>query len=183
MTSLIPAWLRSPFRARPVDERMRSLKERVYASFTGLSVVTVMALAAEHPTPPNAFVTLAAAIVGISIAGFVAEALAHLVSHKSLPGRAETTTMIRIAGGALASASVPLLALLAAWMGWIPVELALQTGIGIYFFTLAAVALVAAHRTGLPWRQQVLALAGLVGLGALVVGVLAVAHGLGIGGH
>ncbi len=183
MTYSIPARLRVLFSSRPSDERVRSLKERVYASFTGLSVVTVMALNADAPTPVNAFVTLAAAITGISIAGFVAEAIAHLVSHKGLPNRGETTTMIRIAGGALASASAPLLALFAAWMGLVPVELALQTGIGIYFFTLAAVALVAAHSTGLPRRHQALALSGLVGLGALVVGVLAVAHGLGIGGH
>ena len=183
MTSLVPAPLRTLFRERPVDERARSLKERVYASFTGLSVVTVMVLAGEPPLAQDAFVTLAAAIIGISIAGFVAEVLAHLVSHKRLPGRTERRTMVRIAGGALASASAPLLALLAAWMGWISIELALQTGIGIYFFTLAAVAFIAAHRTRLPWRQKVVALGGLLGLGALVVGVLAVAHGLGIGGH
>lgn len=183
MSPLVPGWLSALVRSRPADERARSLKERVYASFTGLSVVTVMVLAGAHPAAPDAFITLAAAITGISIAGFVAEVLAHLVSHKSLPGRVETITMIRIAGGALASASLPLLALLGAWLGFIPVELALQTGIGIYFFTLAAVAFVATHRTGLPWRQQILALAGLVGLGAVVVGVLAVAHGLGIGGH
>jgi hypothetical protein len=39
------------------------------------------------------------------------------------------------------------------------------------------VALVAAHRTRLPWRQQLVALLALIGLGATVVLVLTLAHG------
>ena len=43
--------------------------------------------------------------------------------------------------------------------------------------TLAVVALVAAHRTRLPCRQQLVALLALIGLGATVVLVLTLAHG------
>jgi hypothetical protein len=56
-------------------------------------------------------------------------------------------------------------------------EAALQISVGIYFVTLAAVVLVAARRTRLPWRQQLVALAVLIGLGAVVVLVLVLAHG------
>jgi uncharacterized membrane protein len=173
----VPHWIRAVFRQRPAEERARAVKERVYASFTGLAIVTVLALDAAHASAVDSFLTLLAGIVGISIAGFVAEVIGYQIGHGMLPDRTELLTMVRIAAGAFGSASVALIALFAAWTGWLSIDVALQISVGIYFITLAVVALVAAHRTRLPWRQQLVALIALIGLGATVVLVLALAHG------
>ncbi|MFT4122351.1 MAG: hypothetical protein QM635_00805 [Microbacteriaceae bacterium] len=172
------SWWRvaSLLRARPVEERGRALKEQVYASFTGLAIVTVFALDADHTTTFDALLALFAGIVGITIAGFVAEVLSHLVVHRALPTPAEVRTMARIAGTAIASASVALITLGAAWLGLFSLGIALQVSVGIYLLTLGVIALVAAYRTGLPWRHQLIAFCGLVGLGAIVVPVLVLAH-------
>ncbi|MCI2959474.1 hypothetical protein MN032_17455 [Agromyces atrinae] len=159
------------------EDKARALKERVYASFTGLAIVTVLALNAEHQSAVDAVVSLAAGIVGITLAGFVAEVIAFQVSHRTLPPRSEFLTMLRIAGGAIGSASLPFLALVSAWIGWISIETALTMSVGIYFVTLIGIALVAVLRTKLPPRQQLIALGAIIGLSALVVIVLIAAHG------
>lgn len=163
-------------KARPPAERMSALKEQVYASFTGLAIVTVFALDVGHTTARHAFFTLLAGIVGITIAGLVADIIAHFISHAGLPKYVHLRTMMRIAGGAIGSASIPLIVLCAAWMGLFSLQTALQISVGIYLLGLALIALVAAFRTGLPWRQQLIALGSLVGLGATAVAVLVVAH-------
>ena len=160
----------------PVEDRASALKERVYASFTGLAIVTVFALDPEHTTARDAFLALVAGIVGISLAGFVAEIIGHLVAHGASPTAAEIRTMGQISSGAIASASIPLLALACAWIGFLDLLVALQISIGIYLVTLGGIALIAALRTGLSWRQRIVALLGLVGLGSVVVAVLVLAH-------
>ena len=168
--------LSSLVRERPLAERVSALKERVYASFTGLAIVTVFALDPAHTTAKDAFLALLAGIVGITVAGLAAEIISHLVAHRGVPNRSELGTMARIAAGAIGSASIPLIALCSAWLGLFGLQIALQVSVGIYLLTLGLIAFAAAYRTRLPWRQQVAALCGLVGLGAAVVGVLVVAH-------
>lgn len=163
-------------RTRPVGERVSALKEQIYASFTGLAIVTVFALDPHHTTAPKAFSTLLAGIVGITIAGVVAEMLSHLVSHRAQPAGSDLRTMARVASGAIGSASVALIALASAWIGLFDLEIALQVSVGIYVLTLGLIALIAAHRTRLPLRDQLIAFGGLVGLAAVVVGILMLAH-------
>jgi hypothetical protein len=90
------------------DEGTRALKERIYATFTGLAVLAGIS-AAGHSTAPDALLTLLVSVLGISVAGFLAEVVAHQVSHKGLPVSRELWVMARIALGALASASVPII--------------------------------------------------------------------------
>lgn len=163
-------------RGRPVDERTDALKERVYATFTGLAIVTVLAVGDHGTSAQDAFLGLLAGIAGITLAGFVADLVAHLVSHGATPSVAEVRTMARVSLEALGSASIPLIALALAWGGLLDLDVALRVGVVLYIGVLALVALLAVARTGLPWRQRILALGGLLGLGAVVVGVLVLAH-------
>lgn len=157
-------------------ERVSALKERIYASFTGLAIVTVFALDQSHASADRAFFTLLAGIVGITLAGFAAEVISHLVPHRALPDRRALRRMARVSLGAIGSASIALVSLASAWVGIFELTIALQVSIGIYLLTLGLVALLAAHRTGLSWRHQLTALVGLFGLGAAVVIVLMLAH-------
>lgn len=84
--------------------------------------------------------------------------------------------MARVSLGAIGSASIALVSLASAWLGLFELKIALQVSIGIYLLMLGLVALLAAHRTGLSWRHQLIALVDLFGLGAAVVIVLILAH-------
>jgi hypothetical protein len=170
-----PSGRRAAAEGRSLDVVAKALKERVYAAFTGLAVVMIYAVD-EQADSAHALRSLVIAIVGISAAGFVADVIAHQVAHAATPTAAEARVMLRIAGGALASASLPVLVLIASALGWIDDVVALRIGVGVYVATLAGIALIAVVRAGLGLAQSIIGLLGLVGLGAAVVGVLALSH-------
>ena len=141
-----------------IEDRASALKERVYATFTGLSVLGAI-LATGHATPREALLELSVAIFGISIAGFLAEVIAHEVSHERWPTKKEIRTMARIALGALGSASAPAVVLLFATLGVIGLNLALWIGVITYAVTPDAdhPACLAAHGTpagSSDWRRR-----------------------------
>ena len=168
--------IRTEMQKRPRAERARFHRERIYATFTGLAVLTVLSFEAEHLTAWQAAGSLLVAIVAISLAGFVAELVAYQLAHSALPHLSELRTMTLVAGSAFASASIPFVMLAGAAIGILPLALALQVGIGIYFGTLLVTTLVAAARTHVPWRQQLISIAMLLGLGVIVIVMLVLAH-------
>ncbi|MFF2273626.1 hypothetical protein ACFVTX_15220 [Agromyces sp. NPDC058136] len=162
---------------RPTDERVDALKERVYATFTGLAIVLVQHANVEHVEAPRAVVTLLVGIVAITTAGFVADVISHLAVHAAFPDRAEVGRMLRIAGSAIASAGVPLLLLGLAAFGVIQLEHALRAASIVYVATLGVIGFIAVRRTRIDWWKQVVALGALVALGLGVVVLQQLAHG------
>lgn len=162
--------------AAPPEDRAGALKERVYATFTGLAIVLVQLGNVGHLTAERAVGTLAVGIIAISAAGFVAEVIAHTSVHGAFPRGVELATMLRVSGGALASAFVPVLLLLLAALGRLQLETALRAGSIVYIVTLAVIGYLAVRRTSLRWWQQLLALGLLVALGLGVVGLQQLAH-------
>ena len=158
-----------------LDERTRALKERIYASFTGLAILGAV-FANGDATAEKAVVAVAVGVFGISVAGFLAEVVAHLVIHEQLPSSGEVRVMGRIATGALGSASLPILVLDLYWAGLLSLDLALWIGMAIYTATLVLVMLLAARKSGLRPVQRLIASAMLVGLALLVAAVLLLAH-------
>lgn len=162
---------------RAVDERVDALKERVYATFTGLAIVLVQHANVEHVEATRAVVTLLVGIVAITTAGFVADVISHLAVHAAFPDRAEVGRMLRIAGSAIASAGVPLLLLGLAAFGVMQLEPALRAASIVYVATLGVIGFVAVRRTRIHWWKQVVALGALVALGLGVVVLQQLAHG------
>lgn len=150
------------------------LKERVYATFTGLAIVLV--LRAHEPTPQNATFSLIIGVLGITVAGFAAEVIAHVAAHAAFPDGEELGRMARIASGAFASVGVPVVLLLCSWAGWISLDAALAAATWVYLGTLALIGWAAVRRTRLEWWQQLIALAALVVLGGIVVVLQLLAH-------
>ena len=175
MVETKPRGLRKHETSGAVEERASALKERVYATFTGLSVLGAI-LAAGHATAREALVELSVAIFAISIAGFLAEVIAHEVSHKRWPTKREIRTMARIALGALGSASAPAVVLLFATLGVIGLNLALWIGMITYAVTLVLIILLAGRHMGLRGFQRLASSAMLLGLAFVVVTVLLLAH-------
>ncbi|WP_308798480.1 hypothetical protein [Agromyces silvae] len=161
---------------RPVGERAEALKERVYATFTGLAIVLVQWGNVEHLDASRATYALLIGIFGITVAGFVADVIAHMSVHAAFPNGAELGRMLRIAGTALASAFVPVVLLVLAWADVIGLEPALRSASIVYLATLAVIGYFAVRRTRLGWWQQVVALAILVALGGLVIVLQQLAH-------
>lgn len=174
------SWPREHRRARreatPVDERAEALKERVYATFTGLAIVLVQLNNAEHLVASNATYALLIGIVGITVAGFAADVIAHMSVHAAFPSGDDIARMLRIAGSALASAVVPLVLLVLAWTDVIELEPALRAASIVYLATLGVIGYFAVRRTRLGFWQQVVALAILVALGGLVILLQQLAH-------
>ena len=152
----------------------QALKERVYATFTGLAIVLV--LRTHETSPQSATFSLAIGVLGISVAGFAADVIGHLAAHASFPKRDELGRMLRIAGGAFASALVPLILLLLSWPAWISLDGALQASMIVYLVTLGLIGFAAVRRTALTWWAQLLALGALVLLGGIVILLQLLAH-------
>lgn len=161
---------------RPEHDRA-AIKERVYATFTGLAIVLVQNSNVQHTSALQATVTLLIGIVAIALAGFAADLVAHLATHGSFPRGADLREVLGLTGTALGSAAVPLLVLLAAVLGWIELRTALTIASIVYVAILGLIGYVAVRRTGVRWWQQLIALGILVGLGGVVVLVQQLAHG------
>lgn len=162
---------------RPTDEQAEALKERVYATFTGLAIVLVQHANVEHVTAARATLTLLVGIVAITAAGFVADVIAHLAVHAAFPDGEEVGRMLRISGSAIASAGVPLILLAFAVLGVFELEGALRTASIVYLVTLGLIGYVAVRRTRVAWWKQLTALGALVALGLGVVVLQQLAHG------
>jgi hypothetical protein len=156
------------------DVIAQALKERVYATFTGLAIVLV--LRGHETSPRDATFSLAIGVLGITVAGFAAEVIAHLAAHASFPKRDELARMLRIAGGAFASAVVPLVLLLCTWPGWVSLDDALQASTIVYVVTLGLIGFAAVRRTALTWWKQLFALGALMVLGGIVILLQLLAH-------
>jgi hypothetical protein len=155
-------------------------KERVYASFTGLAIVLVVAAAAE-PDADHAFWALLLGVLGISAAGFVSDVISHLAVHREFPDRRGWLILLRISGGAFGTVITPLILIGLAWAGILPIEVALTAASIVYLVTLAVIGWFAVRRSRLPWWEQLIALLLLVALGLVVLGLQTLAHS--VSGH
>ena len=152
------------------------LKERVYATITGLAIVLVIASNAEHHDAKGALFSLVIGVLGITAAGYLADVISHTAVHASLPTAAQQRVLLRIALGALSTVVTPAILLVLAWVGVMHLETSLRVATIVYLVTLGVIGLGAVRRTALPGWARVVVLAVLVGFGALVVGVQVLAH-------
>lgn len=164
--------------ARDADRRAHVLRERIYATFTGISILIALLFEADHVTALDALIALPVGIGGICIAGLVADVVGHQVTHGRTPSRHDLGTMVRSALNGFASAIVPVVALAGALISAVSIEMALQIGIGMYFLTLIAISLLAVLRSRLDARQVAVALVLLPAAGAVVVAALVLAHAI-----
>ncbi|MGK9147991.1 hypothetical protein KXS11_10230 [Plantibacter flavus] len=153
------------------------LKERVYATFTGLAIVLVLAANVEHHDAAGALFTLVIGVAGITVAGLVAEMIAHLAAHGAFPDATEWRVMLRIAWGSLFTVATPAILLILAVFGVMQLDTSLRVSTIVYLVTLGLSAWFAVRRAGLTLWRQLIAMAALVLLGAAVIGLQVLAHG------
>ena len=149
-------------------------KERIYATFTGLAILLVVE-SAGHPDAQHATLALLLGVLGIVVAGFVADIVSHLAVHQHLPDGRDMRILLRIAGGALSTVIVPGILLILVWSGVLELEGAIRASVIVYLVTLGLVGWFAVRRSLLPWWKQLLVLAVLIvlALGAVFIQILA----------
>ena len=162
---------------RSPEQLAAGLKERVYATFTGLAILLAVRAHGDHFDPTEANISLIIGVAGITLAGFVSDILSHLTVHRTFPDRAQVGHLLWVAFGALGSLVVPGITLALASFGIIDPDAAARVAIGALVVTLAVIVLLAVRRTGLSFLKQVLAIVMLTALGGAVIVLELLAHG------
>ncbi|MGW5240041.1 hypothetical protein ACWEOW_14005 [Monashia sp. NPDC004114] len=157
--------------------RAETLKERIYVTFTSLAVVLALGSHADEVTPGSAAATLAITVTGTLLAVFVADVVAHIAVHASLPSADEFRHMLRVSIGSISVIALPLIFLAFAGAGVWETERALRASTYALGASLIAIGYLAVRRVRLPLRQRLIVLFAEFGLGVAVVLVELLAHG------
>ncbi|HBS09195.1 MAG: hypothetical protein DSY74_06355 [Actinobacteria bacterium] len=144
------------------------LRERIYATFTGLAIVLVVA-GSDHAAADHALLALLFGVIGITIAGFVSDVVSHLAVEGEFPHGADWVVLLRVAGGGLSTVVVPGGLMLLGWLEIIDLSTAISAAAIVYVVTLALIGWLAVRRSHARWWERVLALGILIGLGLLVI--------------
>jgi hypothetical protein len=152
------------------------LRERVYVTFASLAVILTLLAHVHGLSAGAAAASLAITAVGTVAAAWLAEFIGQLAAHGVFPDRAKIRAMTATSWGALLTIVTPLLALAAAWRGWLEVITALRIGVVALVVSLVLIAWLGVRRTRLPWPVRILALGGLTVLAVGVVALKLLAH-------
>lgn len=152
------------------------LRERIYGGIACLSTLLVLVSHLDgHTTAWTAFIDVAVAVGSLWAASLFADYVAHVAVHgRVAPG--EVARSLRASGQILQASAAPLILLVVAGTGGMPLHTALYAGAWTSVIALGLFALLAARRTQLPWWSRALLVAALVTLGALVVAIKILAH-------
>jgi FtsH-binding integral membrane protein len=156
------------------DHRADRLKERVYVTFTALAVVLALR---THPEEGHPGRTLLITVVGTLLAAFVADVIAHIAVHASLPERRELRMMLGISASALGGVAAPLVFVWLGGSGVWDLERSLTAAMVALIAALVAIGWLAVRRVRLPWWQKAIVLLAEFLLGFAVIAVELLAHG------
>ena len=129
--------------AQLVDETTaaQALRERIYASLTGIATVAILLGYAEETSPVSAAASLAVTMGGLWGASIVADLVAHPAVHGDAPSASHWHRIIYVAGQALEIALVPVAAVALAGTGIWTVHTGLVIAEVALVVTLVAAAL------------------------------------------
>lgn len=132
-------------RAPSCSMQAEALKERIYVSFTTLSVLIAMQ-AERAPSVTAAAITLSVTVAGTLLAVFLADILSHVTVRTKLPTHSELTQMLRVSLGAAPVLAAPLLSLtLAAFHLW-STTTALRIAVALILAALILIGFLAIRR-------------------------------------
>jgi hypothetical protein len=161
----------------PVHHVVALLRERLYGAISCLGTLAVLTRYDTEVTDAWARVLdVAVSMGGLWAASLFADVLAHLAVHGRTPRNREALRVLQASGQILQAAFLPLVVLVVAGIGLLSTSTAMWIARWILIAELGLIALLAVRRTELPWWQKVLTVAGLIGVGLLVVGIKIIAH-------
>lgn len=161
----------------PPETTAAILRERIYGDIACLSTLLVLTQhAVETGTAWSALVDVLVATGALFAASALAEFVAHLGVHGSAPSGPELTKLFTTSGQILQAAGLPILLLIVAGVGWLPLHTALWTSVWLLVAALGVFAFLAARRTKLSLWGRLLLVVALLALGTAVVLVKVLAH-------
>ncbi|KRE27342.1 hypothetical protein ASG82_13020 [Mycobacterium sp. Soil538] len=163
--------------APPVGHVVSMLRERLYGAISCLATLVVLTRYTEDDTSGwFRMLDVAVTMGGLWAASLLADWVAHLAVHEEAPHGAERWRMLQASGQILQASVLPLAALATAGIGLLDTDTAMWVAKWILVGELGLIALLAVRRTRLPWWQQILTVATLIGVGLLVIGIKVLAH-------
>lgn len=171
------AVMTSPAEDIPVERRAEQLKERIYVTFTSLAVVLALSSHAEEVSPRSAATTLVITVGGTLLAVFVADLVAHITVHATVPDADEFRHMVKVSVGSLGVLVLPLIFIGLAGAGVWQIAGSLRASTVALAASLIVIGYLAARRVRLPRRQRLVILFAEFGLGVVVVLLELLAHG------
>ena len=114
------------------------LRERIYATFTGLAIILVIA-GSDHEDADHALLALLFGVIGITIAGLVSDVVSHLAVEGEFPHGRDWIVLTRVAGGGLSTVAVPGGLLFLGWLEIIDLSTAISAAAIVYVVTLALI--------------------------------------------
>jgi hypothetical protein len=161
----------------PVGHVVALLRERLYGAISCLATLAVLA---RYTTPDTSgwarILDVAVATGGLWAASLLADWVAHLGVYSGAPSRREALRMFQSSAQILEAALLPIVILATAAFDLVDTDTATWIAAWVLVAELGVIALLAVRRTALPWWQQALAVAGLVCIGVLVLGIKILAH-------
>jgi hypothetical protein len=156
--------------------RAAHLKERIYLTFTALSVLLAMRSHGEVEAGEALF-TLGVTVLGTLLAILLADIVSHIAIHQRAFTREEWDHALATSVGAIGAVFLPFVFLGLAALGVLRTEGAIRASTIALIAGLVVIGYVAIRRTSLPLWQKVLALAAEAVLGLVVVALELLAHG------
>lgn len=161
----------------PVEHVVSLLRERLYGAISCLATLAVLYRYTDDDTSAWARVLdVAVATGGLWAASLLADWVAHLGVYGRAPRGAKALRILQSSGQIVEAAVLPLVVLAVAGFGVMRTYTATWIAMWILVGELGLIALLAVRRTQLPWWQKLFTVAGLVGVGVVVLGVKILAH-------
>ena len=167
----------SPVEVEHVQHVLALLRERLYGAISCLATLAILARYSDEDT--SAWVRIldiAVATGGLWAASLLSHFVAQMAVFGTAPRGRNWIQILQASGQILQAAVPPVIVLLLAVFDVLDTDTAMWIAMWTLVGELGLITLLAVRRTRLPWWQQAMAVAGLVGLGLLVVGIKMLAH-------
>jgi hypothetical protein len=160
-----------------VEHVVALLRERLYGAISCLATLAVLARYSDEATSALArILDIAVATGGLWAASLLSHFVAQMAVYGKPPRGRHWIQILQASGQILQAAVPPVIVLLLAVFDVLDTDTAMWIAMWTLVGELGLIALLAVRRTRLPRWQQAASVAGLVGLGLLVVGIKIIAH-------
>jgi hypothetical protein len=168
---------RAAAEGEPVEYVVSLLRERLYGAISCLATLAVLARYTTEDTNAWArILDVAVATGGLWAASLLADWVAHLGVYGATPRGRDALRILQSSGQILEAALLPVVIIAVAGFGVLSTYTATWIAMWVLVAELGLIAFLAVRRTQLPWWYQFFAVAGLVGVGFLVLGIKILAH-------
>ncbi|MET3806385.1 hypothetical protein ABIB25_003400 [Nakamurella sp. UYEF19] len=158
------------------DVAASALRERIYGSISCLSTLLVITGNQELDHPWEKLVDVLVATGGLWAASVLAEFVAHIGAHQSMPGIKSVRHMFWVSGQIMAASALPLLFLVLSGLGLLTVHTAVWLGVWVLVAEMGVFAFLAVRSASLRWWATTLLVVAIMLLGVLVVFLKTLAH-------